>query len=96
MAKLGSLYALSEDFIDKAILSTPSAASLDKDVETKVSNEEEPSSTARVVGSEGEQGMTCLTCGIGTVSFLPQDCQLYYPNLYEDMFNMQTSMLPLH
>lgn len=81
MAKLGSLYALSEDFIDKAILSTPSAASLDTDVETKVSNEEEPSSIVRDVGSEAEQGMTCLTCGIGTVSFLAQDRQHYYPKL---------------
>lgn len=73
MAKLGSLYTLSEDFINDAVLSTPSPASTaKKNVQILASTQAEPSTDARERRSESEQGMTCLTCGIGIVPALIQ------------------------
>ena len=68
MAKLGSLYSLSEDFIDSASLaSVPSAPHRDGDAQLASSGQEEPSISASQQRFETDQGMTCLTCGIGIV-----------------------------
>ena len=70
MAKLGSLYSLSEDFIDNASLaSVPSAPHKDEDAQLASSGQEEPSSSASQQRSEPDQGMTCLACGIGIVTY---------------------------
>ncbi len=80
MAKLGSLYALDEDYIDNAILSKSSAVSLQEKAETKLSNEEELSTIIRAVGFEAEQGMTCLTCGIGAFSSISKTFSRMLPS----------------
>ena len=68
MAKLGSLFSLSEGLIDNASLaSIPSAPAEHEDAQPASSGQEEPSITASQQRSETDQGMTCLTCGIGIV-----------------------------
>ena len=68
MAKLGSLFSLSEEFTDNASLaSVASAPQKHEDAQLASSGQEEPSITASQQRSETDQGMTCLTCGIGIV-----------------------------
>ena len=66
MARLGSLYALSDEFINNAVLSSRISASTAQgnDLPKSISVEEE-SKAARAQTSETDQGKTCLTCGIG-------------------------------
>ena len=68
MARLGSLFSLSEEFVDNASLaSIPSAPQKHEVAQLASSGQEEPSITASQQRSETDQGMTCLTCGIGIV-----------------------------
>ena len=76
MSKLGSLYALSDEFINNAILSSP-AQGHEKapDVQTRSSSAEESKQAAKKQTPETDQGMTCLTCGIGMISTRPRQEQ---------------------
>ena len=76
MSKLGSLYALSDELVSSATLSSPvSARTNEPDEQVKVSTAEPPPQAGGKQISEADQGMTCLTCGIGTVSTLRLDGQ---------------------
>ena len=68
MTRLGSLYSLPEDFIDNASLAgVPSAPHKDNNAHLASSGQEEPSINASQQRSDTDQGMTCLTCGIGII-----------------------------
>ena len=72
MSKLGSLYALSDELISSAALQSPvSAPTAGPEAQIKSSSTEQASRAAREETSEADQGMTCLTCGIGRLIHTP-------------------------